>query len=75
MIDWRPIETAPQDGSSILLWARFRAHPLERDSFFEVVAYWHGPPVERWKTRDTDEDLYAEKWAPLSSGGGRRNDE
>jgi hypothetical protein len=66
MIDWQPIETAPMDGRPVLLWARLRAHPPEPGSFFEVVGYYNrASGVERWKTRETDEDLEAIHWAPI----------
>jgi hypothetical protein len=66
MIDWKPIDIAPKDGSPVLLWARLRAHPFEKDSYFEVIGYFHrAPGVERWKSRDTDEDLEPKCWAPI----------
>lgn len=65
MTDWQPIETAPKDGSSVLLWARMRANPPEKDSFFPVVGFWQPYPVERWKARDTEDDLIATRWAPI----------
>lgn len=68
MTTWQPIKTAPKDGSSILLWARRAAFPPEPNSYAPVVGYWHGAPgVERWKSRDTEEDLIADKWAPIPS--------
>jgi hypothetical protein len=67
MTDWKPMDTAPKDGRSVLLWARLAVYPLEPDSFFEVVGYFHrAPGVERWKTRETDEDLIAKYWAPIT---------
>jgi hypothetical protein len=66
MTDWQPIDTAPKDRTAVLLWARLHAHPPERDSFFEVVGFYHrASGVERWKTRETDEDLIATHWAPI----------
>jgi hypothetical protein len=66
MTDWKPIETAPKDGSSVLLWARPSAYPHELTSFSAVVGYWY-KFLSRWKARDTDEDLFATKWAPMTS--------
>jgi hypothetical protein len=66
MSKWQPEESAPKDGTSVLLWARLWASPLEPNSFFEVVGYFHrASGVERWKTKETDEDLKATHWAPL----------
>lgn len=31
---WEPIETAPKDGSSLLLWEQYSTSPF--------VGYWHG---------------------------------
>jgi hypothetical protein len=65
MTDWQPIDTAPKDGSTVLLRARFRGHPAENDNTVEVTGYWEGYPIERWKTCDTNEDLFALEWAPI----------
>jgi hypothetical protein len=65
MTDWKPIDTAPRDGRSVLLRARLRANPPEIGNSLVVVGYWCPYPVERWKTRDGDEDLYATHWAPI----------
>jgi hypothetical protein len=40
MNEWQPIETAPKDGTPILLW-----HD-DRDGFLPVVALWH---AEEWR--------------------------
>jgi hypothetical protein len=71
MIDWKPIESAPQDGRSVLLRARFRGHPPEIGNSFEVVGYWHPYPVERWKSLGTDEDLIPTEWAPIGEEAGQ----
>jgi hypothetical protein len=47
---WQPIETAPKDGSTVLLWC---VRAWERDKPFPVTAYWHRPggkpgPKEHW---------------------------
>ena len=49
MTSWKPIEDAPKDGRSVLLWARLASAPAERDDFsFPVVGFWH-IAFERWK--------------------------
>jgi hypothetical protein len=71
MTDWEPMNTAPKDGRPLLLWARLRAHPPEKDSFFEIVGFFHrASGVERWKGRETEEDLEAKYWAPISKPPG-----
>jgi hypothetical protein len=67
MTNWQPIDTAPRDGSSVLLWARPWEYPHAPDSFSTVVGYWH-QFLARWKAVSTDEDLFAEKWAPMEAG-------
>jgi hypothetical protein len=64
MTDWQAIDTAPKDGSSVLLWARPSAYPQESESFSTVVGYWH-QFLTRWKALGTDEDLFATHWAPM----------
>jgi hypothetical protein len=66
MTDWQPMESAPKDGRSMLLWARLRANPPESNDHFEVIGYFnHASGVERWKARETDEDLEPDYWAPI----------
>ncbi len=72
MIDWQHIDTASKDGRPVLLLARPRAHPPEPGSLVPTVGYFQRYPVERWKARDTDEDLFATHWAPLSGVEGQR---
>jgi hypothetical protein len=49
MTSWKPIEDAPKDGCSVLLWAQLASVPAERDDFsFPVVGFWH-IAFERWK--------------------------
>lgn len=71
MTEWQPMGTAPKDGSSVLLWARLRAYPPEPTSYFEVVGYYHsGSGIERWKSRESDEDLEADCWASILKRAG-----
>lgn len=36
-MDWQPIETAPKDGTKILVW------PRSRQMREPAIAYWHQP--------------------------------
>jgi len=42
-VDWRPIETAPKDGTRILLWPCSVAKKPQID-----IGYWHQPANERF---------------------------
>ncbi len=56
---WQPIETAPLDGSEIIVWS------YREDAF---VAFWHGPSNSwLWTSRDLsgDERLDPTHWQPL----------
>ena len=55
----------------MLLWARPWAYPHEVESFSTVVGIL-APISERWKSVSTDEDLFAEKWAPISKAEAER---
>ena len=48
MTDWRPIEEAPRDGRSVLLWARLKSNPPERNDFHPIVGFWHHS-IKEWK--------------------------
>ena len=48
MTDWKPIESAPRDGSSVLLWARLRSVPPGNNDFYPIVGAWN-KSIERWK--------------------------
>ena len=74
MIEWQPIETAPKDGTDILVYmpdVNLHGTP----AFYQwciVVAYWERH-FDKWSTShvsgcDWDEDLvsnYATHWMPL----------
>ena len=68
MSDWKPIETAPKDGRSILLWARLSSYPPEPADHFPIVGFWH-QAIMRWKVApenlNCQEALIATRWAPL----------
>ena len=70
MTSWKPIEDAPKDGRSVLLWARFKSAPAERDDFrFPVVGFWH-KSIERWKVAPellSKEELSPTYWTELPS--------
>jgi hypothetical protein len=48
MMDWKPIKSAPRDGSSVLLWARLMSTPPGNDDFYPIVGAWN-KSIERWK--------------------------
>ena len=68
--DWQPIETAPKDGSKVLLVVRGRVHI---GSYFNTVRIEHGVEVSRhegWNWGDIWLSLYLDKpqpthWMPL----------
>jgi hypothetical protein len=65
--DWKPIESAPQDGSSVLLWVRLTSVPPEND-FCPIVGSWN-KSIERWKVApellNKAEVLDARYWTEL----------
>ena len=41
MTSWKPIEDAPKDGRLVLLWARLKTPPEERDDIgYPIVGFW-----------------------------------
>lgn len=52
MSEWQPIETAPKDGSAVLLWGRCGLR----------LAFWNG---RSWDDGDYFTDLKASYWAPV----------
>ena len=66
--DWRPIEEAPKDGRSVLLWARLRSNPPEPDDFYPIIGFWH-PLIEQWKVApehlNSSEVLTPSHWADI----------
>ena len=41
MTSWKPIEDAPKDGRSVLLWARLKTIPAEQDDIgYPIVGFW-----------------------------------
>ena len=69
MTSWKPIEDAPKDGRSVLLWARLKSAPAERDDLsFPVIGFWH-KSSERWKVApeilNWSEELIPTYWTEL----------
>jgi hypothetical protein len=65
--EWRPIATAPKDGTRFLAW------PCElQDGPAVVKAYWYvHPSVQAWITDEldcTDYDFNPTVWVPLPQG-------
>ena len=68
LTNWKPIETAPRNGTPVLLWARLRSNPPSPDDCYPIVGFWHAS-VERWKVSpehlNREEDLIASHWVAL----------
>ncbi len=68
MSNWKPIESAPKNGTPVLLWARLKGSPPGDNDFYAIVGFWHRS-VERWKVSpehlNREEDLIALFWATL----------
>lgn len=52
MDDWRPIETAPKDGTPILTAARESIQDSKAPKPFYAVAYWVVETAEHWEWVD-----------------------
>lgn len=68
MTKWQSIETAPRDGTPLLLWARLKSKPPTGDDFHPIVGFWHRS-IERWKVTPDDlnseDDLIATYWIAI----------
>jgi hypothetical protein len=41
MTSWKPIDSAPKDGRSVLLWARLKTAPAEKDApNYPIIGRW-----------------------------------
>ncbi len=70
-MDWQPIETAPKDGTRILLWP-VKVHRKEKLTYEEiaVIGYWYEWPNDAggaWcgATRSKSIPLNLTHWMPL----------
>ena len=65
MSNWKPIESAPRDGTPVLLWAQLKSKPPTGDDFHPIVGFWHRS-IDRWKVTPEDlnseDDLIATYW-------------
>ena len=61
--DWKPIKTAPRDGTRVLVWAKWRNAPAG-----PVVARWNSRKSEwaREGTKRAIADGILSHWMPLS---------
>lgn len=68
MMTWKPIEDAPKDGRSVLLWARLKTVPAERDDIdYPIVGFWLRNIG--WKVApellNSDEELIPTYWTEI----------
>ena len=53
MTSWKPIEDAPKDGRPVLLWARLKSAPAEKDAAsYPIVGRW-----DNWQWQATPDLL------------------
>jgi hypothetical protein len=75
MTDWKPIgDNPPRDGRPVLLYARLKSAPAEKDiPSYLVVGFWH-KAIGRWKTHPEElnkgEELVPTHWAEISEPSG-----
>lgn len=65
--EWRPIESAPKDGTAILIWQPYKAYVGVGQGFDDWrygIGYWRTDGSESWGNRNSAEvtPLY---WQPL----------
>jgi hypothetical protein len=71
MTNWKPIgDDPPKDGRPVLLWARLKSFPAEKDTpSYLVIVFWHSA-IGRWKPYPEElnrgEDLLPTFWAEIS---------
>lgn len=66
---WRPIETAPKDGTHVLAW-----FPEPEEYEVMIVRYW--ADGELWMTvGPVEDDVYPTHWMPLPAAPGRTGDD
>lgn len=66
--NWNPMESAPRNGTPVLLWARLRSNPPSPDDWYPIVGFWHAS-IQQWKVSpehlNREEDLNASHWIAL----------
>jgi hypothetical protein len=68
MTSWKLMKDAPRNGRPVLLWARLKSVPADRDSVsYPIVGFWLRN--FRWKVApeilNRDEELLATYWTEL----------
>ena len=58
MSEWQPIETAPRDGTMMLVWAKEWSCPV-------LMTREGRDGIEYWLIGDTDGDGFPTHWMPL----------
>jgi len=70
---WQPIETAPKDGTEIILGIKLRWNKLSLDKhecrigtgFYCAGAYWYKNDAKIWRNRVGQNTLNPTHWMPL----------
>jgi len=60
-MSWRPIETAPKDGTRVDLWVRAQHNGME---FRQPDCGWNGD-IEDWRSEQLPHPLSRYHWTPL----------
>lgn len=72
-MQWQPIETAPKDGTEIILGVKLRWNKLALDTlesrigtgFYCAGAFWYLPEKSIWRNRIGQHTLQPTHWMPL----------
>lgn len=68
MKNWERMETAPTNGTPVLLWARIKSIPPSGNDFYPIVGFWY-QSVEQWKVHpehlNEEEELIPDYWSAL----------
>jgi hypothetical protein len=66
MTTWKPIEDAPKDGRSVLLWARIKIAPPEREVLnYPIVGRWDNWPWQATPDLLSSAELIATHWTEI----------